>query len=47
MRDTGIQCDRCGDGPLQEPEEGANYECPDCGAVVAPEIARGNRFDVL
>lgn len=39
-RNTDIECERCGDGPLEQPVDGANFECPDCGAVVAPEIAR-------
>lgn len=29
------ECIRCG-GVLEQPEEGAQYECDDCGAVVAP-----------
>lgn len=47
MRDTGIECDRCSQATLEEPEDGANYQCPHCGAVVAPEIARRNRFEPL
>lgn len=30
-------CIKCG-GTLEQPEPNAQYECPDCGAVVAPEF---------
>lgn len=33
---TGPTCIRCG-GTLAQPEPGAQYECQDCGAVVAEE----------
>jgi predicted RNA-binding Zn-ribbon protein involved in translation (DUF1610 family) len=40
---TGINCERCGDGTLEQPADGAQYECPNCGAVVSPEVARRGR----
>jgi DNA-directed RNA polymerase subunit RPC12/RpoP len=40
---TGIECERCGEGILEQPADGAQYECPRCGVVVAPEVARRGR----
>lgn len=43
----GPDCIRCG-STLEQPSQGAQYECPDCGAVVAPEMVRtknGGRWD--
>jgi len=40
MNDTGIQCQSCEAANLHDPEDGAQYECPACGAVVAPETAK-------
>lgn len=33
-------CERCGDD-LERPRAGAQFECPGCGAVVAPENLAG------
>jgi predicted RNA-binding Zn-ribbon protein involved in translation (DUF1610 family) len=32
-------CTRCG-GTLEQPQKGAQYECSDCGAVVAPDMVQ-------
>lgn len=38
-RDREFTCERCG-GTLSQPEAGAQYECDDCGMVVAPDQVR-------
>lgn len=38
----GPECIRCG-GTLEQPEEGAQYECDDCGAVVAPDMVQSRK----
>lgn len=37
--DNKPTCERCG-GRLEKPEAGAQFECEDCGAVVAPDTYR-------
>lgn len=37
--EDGPECHRCG-GTLKIPEKGAQYECDDCGMVVAPDQVR-------